>query len=399
MAGAAEDGFLPHPQARLFGPDGQKVALPQLQAANRPAVLPDRPALPALLAAFGQSFRIGAPEAPAPVTGFETLTSGSTGTPRRIARSFASWQAGFAVNAALFGTGTGARVGVIGRLSQSLALHGAVEALALGAELHLLDCLRPDRQRAELARRGVTLLWAAPAQLHLLTEAPGPDLPALRWLLCGGAKLDSALRARVARLAPHAALREFFGAAETSFITLADAETPPETVGRPYPGVEIRLCDMSGQPANEGRVQVRSPYLFNGYASDPGSARWLAGAGGWLDLPEIARWEGANLRLLGRRDRMFTVAGQNLYPEAQESFALGLPGVARFALLPRPDGLRGQRPEAVVMGDATCAAVILQALRAEFGATLAPRCLHWRADWPLLPSGKTDLAALMRGLE
>jgi long-chain acyl-CoA synthetase len=392
-------GFRPHPAARLFGPDGDETLLPPdtpFMGAMPPAkVTADRPPCPALLCAFGGPFRIGAEAEPSPTSNFETLTSGSTGRPRRIARSFASWQAGFAVNARLFGTGPGARVGVIGRLSQSLALHGAVEALVLGAELHLLDTLRPDRQRSELARRAVTLLWGAPAQLHLLAEGAGPPLPALRWILTGGAKLDAGLRASLAHMAPEAAIREFYGAAEASFVTMADAETPPHSVGRSFPGVELELYDSDGRSAPEGRVRVRSPYLFDGYASDPGSARWW---GDWLELSEMARWDGPHLVLLGRADRMFTVAGQNLYPETQESFAQGLPGVMHFAVLPRPDAARGQRPEAVAMGDPGQEAEILAALRAEFGPLLAPRRLHWRQDWPLLPSGKADLAALERGL-
>ena len=59
------------------------------------------------------------------------------------------------MNAALFGIRPGVRVAVLGQLVHSLALYGAVEALSLGAELHLLDDLRPDRQRVALAARGV----------------------------------------------------------------------------------------------------------------------------------------------------------------------------------------------------------------------------------------------------
>ena len=70
------------------------------------------------------------------------------------------------------GIGPGARIAVLGRLIHSLSLYGAIEGLHLGAEVHLLDSLRPDRQRKALALRRITHLYATPAQLRLLL---GPD--------------------------------------------------------------------------------------------------------------------------------------------------------------------------------------------------------------------------------
>ena len=118
---------------------------------------------------------------------------------------------------------------------------------------------------------------------------------------------------------------------------------------------------------------------------------------GWLGLGEIGRLEAGQLVLIGRADRMVTVAGQNAYPEAMEAFLLSLPGVLRAAVLPRADGLRGQVLEAVLMGGAEDA-VILATLRAQFGPLIAPKRLHWRGDWPMLPAGKVDLRALAQDL-
>lgn len=384
------DGFRWHSEARLFGDEG--VAL--LRPFDVFGVRADRPVAAALGAAFGDvPFRVGAVGAPAPLAGFETLTSGSTGTPRRIARDVASWQRSFAVNAGLFGIGPKATVAVLGRLVQSLSLYGAVEGLALGADVHVLDGMRPDRQRAALGQRGVQVLWASPPQLQVLVEAGGAALPEVRFVLVGGAKLDAGLRTSLAALCPAAVVREFYGAAEASFITLADDLTPAHAVGRPYPGVEIGIGGPFGQAA-EGRVWVRSPYVFAGYAgADAGVAEWRDG---WLGLGEVGRIEGGQLVLLGRIDRMVTVAGQNAYPEAMELFLLGLRGVVRAAVVPRADRLRGQVLEAVVMGDGT--ADVLGALRAQFGPLIAPKRVHWRSDWPVLPSGKVDLAAIAGGI-
>jgi long-chain acyl-CoA synthetase len=369
------------------------------------AVIADRPAVAALRAALdaaarGQAFRIDPLATGAPPEGeavFETLTGGSTGTPRRIRRQQGSWLASFAVNARRFGIGPGVGVAVLGRLSHSLALYGAVEALCLGAELHLLDGMRPDRQRAALARRRVSVLYATPAQVRGLAAGPGPDLP-LAFVLVGGAKLDLATRAAIAAMAPRAAVLEFYGAAETSFVTLADATTAEGSVGRAYPGVGIAIRSPGGQPLAEGEpgeVWVRSPYLSLGYAgTDPGSARWQDG---WCTVGEWGRMQGDCLFLLGRAGRMLTIADQNVFPDAVEAALLSLPGVAQAAVLPRPDPRRGQVLDAVLQGDPGAETAILRAARQMLGPLAAPRRVLWLpGDWPQLPSGKTDLVALAR---
>ena len=375
-----------HPAARIVTPDGSSLG----PGAEGDQVIPPRPAAEALQQALvatdaGLSFRIGG-DGPPPLSGpvFETLTSGSTGTPRRIRRSQDSWIASFAVNARLFGFGPGRRIGIPGQLVQSLALYGSLEALHLGAELHLLDGLRPDRQAKAIRDRAIDTLYASPAQLRLIAEA-GIALPALRLVLCGGARLDPGTRALTAACAPGADLREFYGAAEASFITLADRKTPEGSVGRAYPGVELRLRD--------DEIWVHSPYLFDGYASDPGPAVWQDG---WLSIGERGRIEKGYLYLHGRAGRMVTVADQNVFPEAVETFLLTLPGVTRAAALARPDGKRGHVIEAFVTGGDADA--MLSTCRSQLGPHAAPRRIHRIADWPLLPSGKTDLAALERAL-
>ena len=329
------------------------------------------------------SFRIGG-EGAAPVGAFETLTSGSSGAPRRIRRRPASWLASFAVNAGLFGIGPGVRLAVLGRMTQSLALYGALEGMHLGAEVHVLDDLRPDRQVRVMGERGVDLVYLTPAQARLLVAAGG-ELPRLRQVLIGGSKLDGALRAALGRLAPGARVHEFYGAAEASFITLAGPDCPEDSVGAAYPGVEIAV-DGSGE------IWVRSPYLFEDYGGeDPGGARWRDG---FLSIGEVGELRQGFLYLSGRAGRMVTVADQNVFPEEIEAFLMGCDGVRQAAVLPVGDAFRGVHLVAVLQGDAGQEAAILRALRVRLGPLKAPRRVVWRQDWPVMASGKTDLAAL-----
>ncbi len=364
--------------------DALGVVQPMVQGGGWIDPLPSGQALARALAVPGAAFRIGGGGGLEAGEGaFETLTSGSSGQPRRILRSVRSWTDSFAVNAAAFGIGPGCRVAVLGQLVHSLALYGALEAVHLGAELHLLDTMRPDRQRVALAARRVKVLYATPAQLRFLVETGGPELPELRLVLVGGSKLDRALRAGLAAMTG-AEVREFYGAAEASFITLAGADTPEDSVGQAYPGVQIEVRD--------GAVWVRSPYLFTGYAgADRGSAVWDQG---WLSVGEMGRLEGGFLYLSGRAGRMVTIADQNVFSEEIEAFMAGLPWVDRVAVLPRADALRGVVLVAVVMGDIEQEDAILRACRAHLGPLKAPRAVIWRGDWPVLASGKTDLRAL-----
>ncbi len=349
-----KEHFSWHPKARLVG---------------------DAPLLQQALS--GQPFRIGGDGDLAAGEGqFETLTSGSLAAPRRILRSMSSWIRSFEVNAGLFGIGPGVRVAVLGGLEQSLALYGAVEALHLGAELHFLGGMRPDRQA--LACGSVDVIYATPAQLRLLAGAAWSNVSRI---IVGGAKLDARLRAELAVMTP-AVVQEFYGAAEASFISLAGADAPLESVGRPYPGVEI---DLRG-----GQIWVRSPYLFDRYVGE-GSAILDQG---WLSVGEMGRIEAGYLYLSGRAGRMVTVADQNVFPEEMEAVMACFEGITRVAVLPFKDALRGVVMVAVVQGDRSQEAQILTRARAVFGVLKAPRRLMWRQDWPMLPSGKNDFRAL-----
>jgi long-chain acyl-CoA synthetase len=364
--------FIWHPATRVFDRDG--VVGPVEPGC---AVIEDRPVGRALALALaqGDGFRIGAPDQPqaAGAGMFETLTGGSLGSPRRVIRPVASWQASFAVNAGLFGIGPGVVVAVPGRLCHSLPLYAALEAAHLGAEVHLLDGLRPDRAAAAMRACAAEVVYATPTQMRQMVAA-GRAWPAMRHVVLGGERLDSGLRQALCQAAPAAQITAFYGAAETSFVTMTDDQTPEGSVGAAYPGVRIDI--------RQGEIWVTSPYVAQG--------------DGWVSVGEIGRLEAGYLYLQGRAGRMVTIAGQNVFPEEIEGWLTGLPGIDRVAVFAVPDARRGHVLQAIVQGDAGQQAAIIAAMRARLGALVAPRAMIWQAVWPELPSGKTDLAALQR---
>ena len=333
---------------------------------------------------------------------FRCMTSGTSGRARTVRRSHKSWIASFRVNQRLWKIRQIDSYAVLGGLCHSLSLYGALEAAHLGADLHLLSGLRPESQLKVLVAQKVSILYATPTHLRLLALAVERDrhevAPSVRLVLTGGSKLDLATTRSAIDLFPNACIREFYGSAETSFVTISGQNTPAGSVGRAYPGVEIRV-GSGGRPDEMGEVWVRSPYLFEGYAGGrAGGARW---DGGFLSVGEVGQLCGdGNLYLTGRTDRMVTIADRNVHPEEIERFLMGIDGVLNAAVLPEPDRLRGNRLAAFVrLADSGPGPKVLAGkCRQEFGSQVLSGQFILRNDWPMLPSGKTDLAALATSL-
>lgn len=403
-----QDRFKWHEAARLYAGEQELPRAPEGQHDSYRA-LPATPAFDAL-AALTTAITQQAPfclsdwplpdDISCPPAAFLTLTGGASGRPKAVRRSQASWIASFEVNTDRFALTPRDSVAVLGQLSHSLSLYAVLEALHLGLDAHVLADHAPRRQAERIAEAGATILYATPTQLRLLARAAAAPLPSLRLVLCGGGALDPATRAAVGRLCPQAAVHVFYGAAETSFITLADADTPEGAVGRPYPGVELRLMNEEGQPATGvGEIWVRSPYLFDGYAlGHSDETRWREG---FVTVGEMGALDAkGNLWIKGRRQRMVQIADQMVFPETVEaviSAETGLP----CAVLPRDDALRGQHLVAVVEAPAgePPAEEIIAHCRATLGPLTSPRRIYFCSDLPLLPSGKPDLRVLSDWVE
>jgi len=404
----AQGSFRWHQDARLFAGQSEVPRAPEGQRDSFRA-LPATPtfdALTALTTAISQQapFCLGDRPLPDDIAclpgAFLTLTGGASGQPKAVRRSQASWIASFDVNADRFGLTRHDSVAVLGQLSHSLSLYAVLEALHLGLDAHVLADQSPRRQSVCVAEAGATILYATPTQLRLLARGAAAPLPSLRLVLCGGGALDAATRAVVKGLCPEAAVHVFYGAAETSFITLADAHTPEGSVGRPYPGVNLRLLDRAGRPTSDvGEIWVRSPYLFDGYALGSSTdTRWQDG---FMTVGEIGELDAdGHLWIKGRRQRMVQIADQMVFPEAVETVIAAHTRLP-CAVLPREDALRGQHLVAVVETAAKelSAEEIIANCRAALGPLAAPRRVFFNSDLPLLPSGKIDLNALSNWLE
>lgn len=97
-----------------------------------------------------------------------------------------------------------------------------------------------------------------------------------------------------------------------------------DTVGKPLPGVELRI--MSPDSEGVGEVSVRSKTVMSHYLDDPELTLETI-VDGWLLTGDLGRLDGTgHLQLFGRKKNMIvTEGGKNIYPEDIETVFDGLP--------------------------------------------------------------------------
>src|SRR5271169_638807 len=97
-----------------------------------------------------------------------------------------------------------------------------------------------------------------------------------------------------------------------------------DTVGKPLPGVELRILNPDGEGV--GEVAVRSKTVMSHYLDDPELTLDTI-VDGWLLTGDLGRFDGhSHLQLFGRQKNMIvTEGGKNIYPEDIETVFDGLP--------------------------------------------------------------------------
>jgi long-chain acyl-CoA synthetase len=97
-----------------------------------------------------------------------------------------------------------------------------------------------------------------------------------------------------------------------------------DTVGKPLPGVELRILNPDADGV--GEVAVRSKTVMSHYLDDPELTLETI-VDGWLLTGDLGRFDsGGHLQLFGRKKNMIvTEGGKNIYPEDIETVFDGLP--------------------------------------------------------------------------
>jgi long-chain acyl-CoA synthetase len=274
-------------------------------------------------------------------------TSGTTGLPKGVVLSN---------RGLLFVAGISAKIRALtptdrlyGILPMSHAVGLSVVLLGTllsGATLYIAPRFDPVSAHATLEKERLTVVLGVPAMFHQLLEyakfkgLASLNVPELRIISSSGAPLDPAVKLAVEKFFGMP-LYNGYGVTECS-PNIAQAHTDESrtdtSVGRVFPGMEVKFVDRDRNPVAAGEVGelwVRGPNVMKGYYRAPEETAAAIDSEGWFNTRDLAQLRDGHLFIIGRTKELIVRFGFNVYPAEVEAVLNAHPAILRSAVIGR----------------------------------------------------------------
>src|SRR6266542_1917199 len=339
---------------------------------------------------------------------YVVYTSGSTGVPKGVAVEHGGVANMCRQLARVFKVSPGSRMLQFSHWAWDAAVCELLVTLTAGATV----VLAPETVRhggedlAELMRRHrVSVATLTPSVLAAL---PHRDLPDLRTVVAVGEPCPAELVTRWARRGRR--VLNGYGPTEATVAVSVGVCRPGRTVtiGRPLPGVAVRIVDDTGAAVSAGQsgellvggVGVARGYLTDPEDADPDVGPTVATAGLFFTDADGARWyrTGDVVRQRGdgslvfehRIDDQIQLHGHRIEPREVEHALRRHPRVQTCAVVARA----GRLAAFVLTDDPDLTAANMSRLVARWLPLHMIPEVHIVDRWPVTQHGKVDLAAL-----
>ncbi|XP_033758352.1 medium-chain acyl-CoA ligase ACSF2, mitochondrial-like [Pecten maximus] len=189
--------------------------------------------------------------------------------------------------------------------------------------------------------------WLQPFAIHDLLDLPKSvteDGFRLRSIVVTGQMIDNFYTGVIGRFCQN--MMVIYSSNESPRVAVngpIDGSKPLQAgdVGRPFPGVEIRIVDdidIPNERGTIGKIQVRSPYAMKEYVGNPQLTKQVFTESKWYrtgDLGKISP-EG-NLIIVGRENDVISRGCKNIYPGMLESLLREMTAIKDVCVVPVPD--------------------------------------------------------------
>ncbi|WP_459547054.1 AMP-binding enzyme [Nocardia sp. X0981] len=270
-------------------------------------------------------------------------TSGSTGHPRPLARTAASWYDSSPAFTEITRVTAADRVLLTGPLHATMHLFGALHALWTGA------CVTDNLTRA-------TVVHAVPAVLREVVSRA----PRLHTAVVAGIAPDPGALAA----ARHVRTVEYYGSSEVSLVAAREVPAP------------LRLLDGVRARIHDGLLQVRTPYA-------------VLGAPDWFCVGDLAELgDNGELVVHGRGEAAINVGGTTVVAEEVERVLSAIEGVVGAVVIGSPHAVYGETVTAAVQLEGVAVDDVRRHARRVLAKEAMPRRWVPVRELPVTAAGK-----------
>jgi len=233
---------------------------------------------------------------------------------------------------------------------------GTLCATVYGATMIVpAEYFQPKATLDAIEQERATALYGVPTMFIAELEDPsfaGRDLSSLRTGIMAGAPCPIELMRKVIHQMGVREITIAYGQTEASpVVTQTRTEDPlelrVETVGRPLPGVEVKIVDPNTGATlpdlQQGELCSRGHVVMLGYYKDPEATAKAIDSEGWLHSGDLAmRLPNGYYKITGRIKDMVIRGGENIYPREIEEYLYTHPAIEQVAIVGVPDAHYGE---------------------------------------------------------
>jgi len=334
------------------------------------------------------------------------FTTGTTGRPKGVVLSHRALATACSHINSFIGTRNDSVEVLPLPLSHSFGLGRVRSILSIGATLVLVPgFVGAARILAALREFRATGFASVPSGIAILLSDQGTALSRfaaqLQYIEIGSSAMPIEHKRRLMAVLPDTRICMHYGLTEASrsaFLSFHNDADRLGSIGRPSPGVDLRVVDESGRAVGDGvdgEIEIRGGHLMSGYWREPElTADTLRD--GWLRTGDLgSRDTPGYYHLKARSGDIINVGGRKVAPTEIEAILETHPGVAECVCVgvPDPQGLSGEMISAFLVagtakGELPKFSELATLLRQALEPYKIPRKFTWIDEVPRSSSGK-----------
>ncbi|MCC0716441.1 AMP-binding protein [Clostridioides sp. ES-S-0077-01] len=310
------------------------------------------------------------------------LSSGSTGVPKALYRTYESWAGFFPVQNGVFNISEESILFINGTLSFTGNLNSIISVLYEGASVVISSGLNCKLWIKTITQYNITNIYLIPTKLQLLVKHLKEPILKVVSIFTGSQLLFEDTAKNLKKYMPKSEVVLYYGASELNYITYLcydELIEKPLSVGRPFPEIDVYI--------REGKIFVNTEYaVYN--ATKPYSVNDI----GYFDDDGYLIFE-------GRNDDIVNIGGFKVSYTKVENEVKKIPQIENAVVLPYSDSIRGSQIALfVTIIDKITKKDLLTKMRENLIKNEIPRKVIFLSSFPYTSSEKIDRLALLKML-